>query len=200
MNKAEFRTALKSRLKGLPADDIEQSLEYYSEMIDDRLEEGLAEEEITAGFGSLDDIAAQILMDTPFSKLLKTKVKPKRTLKAWEIVLIAIGSPIWFSLFAAAFAVVIAVYAAIWSVDISLWAVEVALIASAPSCVLLGVVYICTGHGVTGAAAIFAGVFCAGLSIFMFFACRGVTKAMLRLTKKIALGIKRCFIRKEKVQ
>jgi hypothetical protein len=42
-----------------------------------------------------------------------------------------------------------------------------------------------------------AGFVCAGLSIFVFFGCRAVTKAVMILTKKLVLWIKSCFIKKE---
>ena len=40
----------------------------------------------------------------------------------------------------------------------------------------------------------------AGLTIFMFFACRAVTKGAAVLTKKIALWIKSLFLRKEETK
>ena len=45
MRKQEFLTELRKGLSGLPQDDIEERLSFYSEMIDDQIEEGLAEEE-----------------------------------------------------------------------------------------------------------------------------------------------------------
>ena len=50
---------------------------------------------------------------------------------------------------------------------------------------------------ISGAVMLLGGIVCAGLSIFMFFGCKAVTKGILILTKKIALRIKSCFIRKE---
>ena len=38
MNKQEFIDALRAALSGLPADDVEDRLSYYGEMIDDRIE------------------------------------------------------------------------------------------------------------------------------------------------------------------
>ena len=49
---------------------------------------------------------------------------PKRPLRAWEIVLIILGSPLWLPLLVAGAAIVISVYAVIWSLVIALWAVE----------------------------------------------------------------------------
>ena len=67
-------------------------------MIADRMEDGLSEEDAVASVGSVEEIAAQIIADTPLSKLAKAYIKPKRRLTAWEIVLLALGFPIWFSL------------------------------------------------------------------------------------------------------
>ena len=40
----------------------------------------------------------------------KEKVKGRRQLKAWEIVLLALGSPIWISLLVAGFVVILSIY------------------------------------------------------------------------------------------
>ena len=45
MNKREFLASLRNGLYGLPQDDIEERLGFYAEMIDDRMEEGLTEEQ-----------------------------------------------------------------------------------------------------------------------------------------------------------
>ena len=42
-----------------------------------------------------------------------------------------------------------------------------------------------------------AGVACMGLSVFMFYGCIGATKGFVLLSKKIAVFIKNCFIKKE---
>ena len=45
MNKQEFLSLLRRELSGLPQGDIEERVGFYAEMIDDRMEEGLTEEE-----------------------------------------------------------------------------------------------------------------------------------------------------------
>ena len=60
MTKQEFLSRLREGLSGLPEDDIAERLTFYGEMIDDRIEDGLSEEEAVAEVGSVDDIAAQI--------------------------------------------------------------------------------------------------------------------------------------------
>lgn len=61
MTKQEFLAELRRGLSGLPQNDIEERLNFYSEMIDDRMEEGLSEQEAVDGIGSVDSVVSQIL-------------------------------------------------------------------------------------------------------------------------------------------
>ena len=196
MNKQAFFNELRSRLKGLPQEDIEERLGFYEEMIDDRVEEGLSEEEAVADVGSIDEIVEQIIGQTPLTKLVREKVKPKRKLRAWEIVLLILGSPIWLSLLIAAFAILLSVYLVLWSLILTLWTIEVSFMATALACVAVAVILAVQGLGKTGLAFLGAGLLFAGLSIFLFFGCKGATKEVALLTKMIALGIKSLFVGK----
>ena len=51
MNKTEFVLELAQRLSHLPWSEIEERVNYYGEMIDDRMEEGLSEKEAVAAMG-----------------------------------------------------------------------------------------------------------------------------------------------------
>lgn len=197
MSKQEFLAQLRKGLYGLPQDDIEERLTFYSEMIEDRIEEGLSEEEAVSAVGPVDEIVAQVVADIPLTKIAKEKIKPKRRLKAWEIVLLALGSPIWLSLGIAAAAVILSLYVSLWSVIISLWAVFGSLIGCSFGSMVAGLILTCSGNVLTGIAMISAGIVCAGLSIFMFYGCKAATKEILTLTKKIAVWVKNCFIKKE---
>ena len=199
MNKQDFIASLRASLSGLPKQDVEDRLNFYSEMIDDRIEEGLTEQEAVSAIGSVETVSSQIVADIPLSKIAKEKIKPKRGLRAWEILLLALGSPIWLSLLIAAFAVILSLYVSIWSVIVSLWAVFASLVACAAGGIIAGIVFIVVGHALTGVCMIGAAFVCAGLSIFGFFGCKVATKGLLCLTKKLALGIKKCFVKKEEV-
>lgn len=197
MNKTEFLLELAEKLSFLPWEEVEERCNYYIEMIDDGVEEGLSEEEAIAALGCIEDIAAQILADTPLAVLAKERIKPKRRLKVWEITLLALGSPLWFSLLVAAFAVAVALYVSWWAVIISLWAVFVSIAASSLAGFLACAV-LCAGAKLpAGLVMLAAGIICTGLSIFAFYGCKAATKGALILTKKIALWMKSCFIRKE---
>lgn len=197
MDKIEFIEGLRSRLHGLPKEELEERLGFYSEMIDDRIEEGFSEVEAVNDIGNIDEIASQIIGDIPLVKIAKERIKPKRRLGAWEIVLLAAGSPLWLILAVSVIVVVLSVYVSLWTAIISLWASLGALIGVAVGGIVSGIVLTALGN-YSGAALIGGGIACVGLAILFFFGCGAATKGIIWLTKRIALGIKSCFIKKEK--
>lgn len=200
MNKQEFLSELKNAISGIPEDEMEERLSFYSEMIDDSVEEGKTEEEAVAEIGDVKEVANQIISDVPLAKLVKEKVKPNRTLKTWEIILIVLGSPLWVSLLIAAFAVMISVYAVIWTLLISLWIIELSLSVSSISCFIGFVVMLLQGRGAIALLLLGAGIFLVGASILLYFGCLAASKGTVILTKKIALGIKSIFVGKDKTK
>ena len=197
MTKTEFILTLDQLISGLPADEVEDRLDFYSEMIDDLMEEGLTEAEAVAKLGNVHDVAEQIIRDTPFSKIVKAKMKQKRKVGAGEILLLILGFPLWFPLLIAAFAVILSLYLSLWTVVISLWAVEISLGASVLGCIAGGAILAGTGKYLSGFALVGAALVVAGLAIFFFFACKYATIGTALLGKKIALGIKKSFVKKE---
>ena len=197
MERLEFLLQLRERLSCLPQDDMEERLTFYNEMIDDLLEEGLSEQEAVAQIGNVNEIASQILQDTPLSTLVKERIKPKQRMKPWQIVLLAVGSPLWFSLLMAALAVGICLYTVLWVLVICLWAVFASVAACALGGMVGGGIFAANGNRLAGIATIGAALVCAGVSIFLFCGCKAATKGAARLTGKIISATKRCFMKKE---
>ena len=166
MDKNTFLSELQKRLKGLPEEDVQRTLEYYREMIEDRMEEGLTEEEAVADMGSIEEIAEPILPKTS-----------RRKMKTWEIVLLILGFPVWFPLLVAAAAVVVSIVATIYAVDVS-------LAASCLGGVLCAVVYLIQCNW-AGAAFIFgAALVCGGLSVLCFMGSNVLMKVCFTAMKK----------------
>ena len=197
MNKQEFLKQLRQGLVGLPQSDIEERINFYSEMIDDRIDEGFSEEDAVRDMGAVEEIVSQIVSQTPLRKIIKNKMKPKRKLSAWEIVLLTLGSPIWLSILIALFAVVFSVCVVLWSVIVTLWSVFGALAGSAVGGIGGGIIVAISTNAWAGGLLIGSGFFCGGCAIFAFFGCKAATKGLVFVTKKIALGIKYCFVRKK---
>ncbi len=198
MTKIKFLLSLHERLSDLPQDDVEERLNFYSEMIEDRMEEGLSEEAAVSAVGTVDEIASQIEADISNGKITEENIKPKKRLKTGEIVLLALGSPIWISLLIAVFAVILSLYVSLWAVVISLWAAFGSVIACAFYGIASGVGLALSGNSLTGIAIVGAGLVCAGLSVFLLFGCKAVTRGALVLAKKMVLWVKSCFTRKER--
>lgn len=190
MTKLEFLLALSEQLSALPKTDRDERLKFYSEMIEDRAEDGLSEEEAVATLGSPDEIAAELAVE---------RVKPKRR-KAWEIVLLVLGSPVWLSLLIAAVAVALALYVSLWALAVSLWAVFGALIGCAVGTLASGVGFMCGGNVLSGLALVGGGLLCGGCAIFLFYGCLAATKGMALLTKKAWTCIKGAFVKGEDAQ
>lgn len=188
MTKQEFLARLAAKL---PKSEREEQLAFYSEMIDDRMEEGLSEEKAVESVTVQEPVLADPQTEA---------APPKRRHNAWMIVLVVLGSPIWLSLLAAAFAVIVSAYVSLWAGIISLWAGFAALLGSGAGCLLSGAGYAIGGNGTTGIAMIGAGLVCGGLSIFAFYGCLWITKGAVLLTGKLAVSIKQKFSKKENAQ
>lgn len=200
MNKNIFLAELRKRMPGLQQSDIEEQLNFYSEMIDDQMEEGFSEEEAVSAVGTIDEIVPHIIADIPLSKILNEKIIRNKKIRIWEIVLLILGSPIWLSLIIAAFTVIVSLYVVLWSVIISLWAIFASAVGCVFGGIIAGVIFVCAHNTLAGIAMIGIGIMCLGLSIFLFYGCKASTKGTILLTKKITTIIKICFIKKEEAK
>lgn len=195
MNKLEFINELKNKLSGLPQEDIDRSIDYYGEIIDDRVEDGLTEEEAIEAIGSTDEVVSQILIDTPLPKLVKAKLKQNKALKVWEVVLLVLGSPLWLSLIAVAVCVILSVYIVIWAVIAALYAVVASLAVGGIAGLAGFFVTAFSGDFLHGLLMLGAGLICAGAAILLFFGFNVITKAILKLSKALLFSIKKSFVK-----
>lgn len=201
MTKEQFLRAVQERLTGLPQSDIDRSLDFYSEMIDDRIDEGLSEEEAVAAMGSPEYVASQILMDTPLPKLVKAKAKPSSGWKSWQIALLILGAPVWLPLMLAAAIALFSVFVSIWAVVFSLFITVFALGIAGIGCVIGGVAgMIFSGSPGAMLALTASGLILTGISILLFLAFFQAAKGIVWLFRWVIRQIKSLFIQKEEVK
>ena len=189
MNKFEFLNTLRERLSGLTQEEVNKTLDYYTELIEDGIEEGMSEAQAVDALGNLEDIVAHIYMGVATSSE-KTYAKPKEGLniketlkkefKPWMWVLIILGSPIWLSLLIGAVSVVFSVVAGIFATVISLYAAVVALMAGSVGCIA-GAFMLQTAA--ESALAVGMGMVCAGSSVLLLFALNWVMKQVKKAFK-----------------
>ncbi len=200
MNKQEFLDQLRSKLKGLPQEDIEERVSFYREMIEDHVEDGATEEEAVSSIGPVDEVVNTIMSEIPLSKLVKNRAKTrqKKSMPAWAIVLLILGFPVWFPLLLSAVIVIFSLYITVWSVIFSFYAADLALGMSAIACIIIAVVAFVSGEAALGLFMIGACLALAGVTILFFFGIWFVVKGVIFLTGKMLLGIKSLFIGKER--
>lgn len=200
MNKAEFLNALKKSISEYPVEETNKSMEYYEEMIDERVENGMTEAEAVASLGTVEDIANQIKCELPLTTLVKQKAKAKthnRKLPAWAIVLLVLGFPFWFGVVILIFGMIITFYSLIWSIDIMLWATTICFGTGA----LIGLIgcFVSLFRASFGSALFYlgAGLLCGGLGIFLLLGTTLITKGIVHGTKKCFLRMKQAIVGKE---
>lgn len=196
MTKNEFIIELRKRLNGLPNKEIDDRVNFYSEMIDDRVEDGKTEDEAINDLGGLENVVNEILQDTKLISLVKEKIKPKRRLKGIEVVALILGFPLWFPLAIVALVLLLVFYLLMWVLIIVTYSVEISLV----------------GSSILGFAGFVAnlvnkqfnmyylgiGISSVGASILFVFICFYATKANIHISKKALVKIKSLFIKGDK--
>ena len=185
MSKQEFIEKLRVKLSNLPQKEVDDRIAFYSEMIDDKIEDGILEEDAVKSIGDVDDIASQIITEIPLSKIVKEKLKINRKLEFWEIALMILCAPILISVIVGLFVVIFSIYISLWSVVVSLWAGFVSLCVGAVYGILVGGALMIFGETFVNFVIFSLGILAAGLAIFLYFGCK--YKKMLMLSLQTAL-------------
>ena len=87
-------------------------------MIDDKIEEGLTEEEAIKSIEFIDEISQETTTDDLFEE------KPKQKLTGYETTLLVLGSPIWIGILIIAGSLIFTFYAVYWVLIAVLWVIE----------------------------------------------------------------------------
>lgn len=196
MHKAEFLAEIRRRIQGLPQSDIEKFLDYYAEMIDDYTEDGHTEEEAIRELGSVEQIVEQILKEIPLPRLVQEKVRPSRALRAGEIILLLLGSPLWVPMVLAVLALFFGAYVLLWAAVAVLYAIDLSAFACGAAGVFSILPFSLSGNAPQGIFIFGAGLVCIGVGLFFFFVCNKVAGILLRGSKWLLLRIKYAFVGK----
>ena len=199
MSRDAFIGELRHRMAGLPQQTVERTVEYYGELIADSMEDGLTEEEAVARLGSLDEIVASVVKDTPLTQIVQTRVQEgkKKGISGWVILLLVLGAPVWLPVLIAVLAVLFALFIALWAVVIALWAVVAAVILTGLAALVAGVVELCRLHLPQGLVLLGGGLVCLGLCALLFLLMKLITVGTVKLCKWLWVGIKSLFVGKK---
>lgn len=190
MKKEQFLTLLREKLSALSENDLQKSLDFYGEMIDDRVEEGMAEEDAVAELGAPDAIVSQILLELSLPKLVKIKLHPRRALRTGEILLLILCSP----LLLATALVLFAAYLVLWVAVIALYAADLAFATSGTALAISAILSQSGSNELL--LTLGGGMVCIGVAILLFFAGNRAAASVCHIGKKLLRSIKSQFIRK----
>lgn len=172
MNKETFLTKLTEALSFMDPAERNRTVQYYREILEDRVEDGLREEDAVAEMEPVAEIAARLRAENgPSTK----KKRPH-----WETVLLIAGFPLWFPLLLAAGCVFFALFIAAWSVILALFSVTAALVL----CLIAGIgclfLLLTNGYPLTGLFLLGVGLFCAALGIALFIPVLALSRLLIR--------------------
>ncbi len=196
MTKTEFLGDLKHLLRELPESDAKESLEYYGEIINDRIEDGVEEADAVSALGTPKEIAEQILSEFEGKRPSATREK-RSGMRPWIIVMLIVGSPIWLSLAVTAAALAITAFVLLWTMVAVAWFVCVSLCASAVTAVIAGFSKLFLGSFAYAILLFGTALFISGITILSVICCIKLTAICALLIKKLFAGISSRVKRKE---
>ena len=173
MTKIEYLKELKRALKPIKRAEREKSLAYFSEVIDDRMEDGVPEEAAVAELESVEAAAERIIAEAE----VQGQLRPKRSV--WEIILIVLGFPLWFPLLLTVAIVVFTMYAVIWILIGSLFITSISLVIGGVAAIF-GMFF--AGGLAPAFACLGAGLVCSGLGVALFVPALFFVRAFAKAT------------------
>ena len=127
MNKTQFCALLGNKLKPyLSPKEIYKTLNFFEEMIDDRIDEGLSEEEAVSQLGNIDIIVDQILDEHNIGKKqtkLVWRFVPRKIPTELGFIITVLLLPVWITIFALGASLFIVILSIIFSIVLTIIAI-----------------------------------------------------------------------------
>lgn len=176
MNKGEFLSQLRLRLGALSKQELEKTIQYYSEIIDDMLEEGVSEEDAVANLESVEEIASRIIEENAgaLQSAHTDMAQSRKKTRTWLVVLLICLFPVWITLFC--------VYIAVWAAVASLLAAGAGMALSLPLTAITAVFTFMETGWYSGVFEAGAALIISGLGILLFIGMIYLIKSLIRFT------------------
>lgn len=193
MNKQEYLARLRAALACLPEGEIEESVGFYAEMIDDRVADGMTEEEAVAQLDDPKAAARAIIADLPV--VPRTVVRTKQRNRALYWTLVILGSPLWLTLLLAAGMLVLAGLLTIWCLILGLWLLAAGLLAGGPLGIGVCLWALAVGQPAYGVFELGSGLLCFGLGLFCLHGAVAASKTLMQVSRQWIAKAKAPFVK-----
>lgn len=182
MNKSAYLDSLAELLDCLSREKRSEVLAFYEEAIDDRVEEGMSEEEAVSAMGSAEVVAESILGELPVVPRAVAKTRRKSPALLW--VLAIAGSPLWIPLAFAFLLAVASVYLFIWLAAACIWLVAAVCMFALPFGLYLAWCGVMTGTFAFALAQAGLGCVLGGVGLLVFNAAFSASRALAVLSQE----------------
>ena len=187
MNKAWFLSEIKMKMEQFPDFELQETLDYYNEIIDDKIESGMSEEEAIFSLGKVDEILKEMIYEMPITSILNSRIKPKPELNKIQMFFIGlvmlIGAlPVFIVLFS--------LYLSIWAVIGALYFTNFVMLLSSLLCIMSFVFHLFMRNWSQSMLSVGLFFLTAGLSILMFYGMNFVSVYLVDISKKYMRWIK----------
>ena len=183
MNKHVFLKKLGEQLADLPREDVERLVEFYAELIDDKVENGETEGQAVANLGPIEEIIEGLHSESQENFIWQQRVDNGRKADGYgaRLAVTICAFPIWLPLY------------------LSAWTVIASLYISAVACGLAGAVFLIPSmiimlqSAAVGFFQIGTCLAAAGFGIFLFVGTNYLTKYFLKCNRFFYNGIRYSF-------
>lgn len=195
MTKVQFLHQLEKKLSKLPAEERKEAIEYYTEIIDDRIEDAMTESAAVATLGTVDSVYEQIIASTPIHALIKHKITSKKSTKVWKNILLFFGFLVFgLPFMVSVFAVIVALLATLWSVVLCMCSATLSLGVGGVGSVIIFFPTTFTGSPFKSLFTIGTGIFSLGLIIPFFYLAKWSFKFAIFSSKGIITSTKKTLV------
>lgn len=199
MNKQEFLSKLRSELEKRSVNNIDSMIDFYDEMICDRVEEGMSEEDAIASMDSISNIVDEAVLDKTIPVLVKERVtkshnKAKKDGHLWLwITLAVLGFPVWFPIAITFAAVILVLFIVLWALVITLFAIFVGFIAAAVGCLLIPF-YAYAFSWPSLVLCLGGALLLGGIALLLWNPIKSAAKGLVNLIRDFLKAVKKLFV------
>jgi uncharacterized membrane protein len=189
MNKKDFLNELKYSLKQFSEKEVQEVINYYDEMISDRMESGMSEEAVVASLGNIKNIKAQIAADL-VNVRLKDEDHNKNIVKTsnnfFIMLMFFISTPILIPIGIAFFSVFFSLFITMFALIVSFAAASICLIIG-----LIPIIYTSFIAGGAGGAVVSSGIILILIGVFALISilCTNIGVKFLNIITKTGTKI-----------
>ncbi len=199
MRKDEFLQQLANYLQALPYSEQQSTIDFYSEQIADRIDDGMSEEEAVASLEHPRDIADNLLSLRDEQNLefyvAEENPTPKTGSIALLIIVLVLTCWIWIPILLFVFSCIVGIYLSLLAIILGALAISLALvIGGVAALVIAAPLFMSSPLAAISHIGLALGLF--GLAIFAFLISYFLAKFTVWATKGIVISIAHYFERR----